>query len=173
MSWMDDILDHVLGTTDQAPPGAKPDVAIRNPKTFRNLKGTREIRMQRSGEADKGIQAPEGKRDLRGDKKGTLQRKGYYMVQPVHHEESITEGTRGHYKNYYGPETPTGKAVQGLVPLPKMYPYEKDEYSTVEEADQKASMRSGEVDFAAQSAVTRHRELLQIMKGLSGGSNQP
>jgi len=107
MSWMDDILDHVLGTTDQAPPGAKPDVAIRNPKTFRNLKGTREIRMQRSGEADKGIQAPEGKRDLRGDKKGTLQRKGYYMVQP---------------------------AVDPSI---------------------------------------KHRELLEIFKGLSGGSNQP
>ncbi len=38
-----------------------PDVAIRDPRTFRNLKGTRETRLQRSGQADPGIMAPQRK----------------------------------------------------------------------------------------------------------------
>lgn len=46
--------------TDQiAPHELGPDVAIGDPRTFRNLKGTREKRLQRSGQADTGIIAPQ------------------------------------------------------------------------------------------------------------------
>jgi hypothetical protein len=118
MSWMDDILDHVLGTTDQAPPGAKPDVAIRDPKTFRNLKGTREIRMQRSGEADK-------------------------MRTPMKALESVSmdRGIKAYPK-----------------PIPKGF---------------RPDTAHLYIGGGISNPETRHRELLEIFKGLGGGSNQP
>lgn len=65
MSMLDDILDHLIGTTNQAPPGAKPDkamgLAYTNPKKYnweRKGKGDKIPRMNvmKPVERDMGIQ---------------------------------------------------------------------------------------------------------------------
>jgi hypothetical protein len=85
------------------------------------------------------------------------------------HEESITIGQDGKYHLEIGTDR-DGKKGQRLSP---MFPFEKEEYDTEEEANEMAAKRSDAFGRLLDESRARHSGFEQLMRDTAGTWTRP